>query len=178
MAQEKKAAQARCIIVMGVSGSGKSTVAQHLADSLDAHFIDGDDLHPADNIRKMAAGEALTDQDRVPWLARIQQHIGQSLACQQSIVVVCSALKKQYRDTFRQHTAALTFVFLDGSFDVIAQRMRARENHFMKVDMLNSQFATLERPDAFEQDVIAIDVREPVKVIVKQLESRLAFSAV
>ena len=177
MPNYKSTAQARCLIVMGVSGCGKSTVGKQLAAKLGADFIDGDDLHPPENIEKMSNGLSLTDDDRAPWLARIQQRIDRSLAQQQSIVVVCSALKKAYRNTFRQHTRALSFVFLDGSVELIKCRMDAREGHFMKTDMLQSQFATLERPDDQEPDVMSIDIGQPVNDIISEVLTTLAATA-
>lgn len=158
----------RCIIVMGVSGSGKSSVASQLATKMNAVFIDGDDLHPASNITKMANGVPLTDDDRTPWLNRICQQANAQMADMSDVIVVCSALKRSYRDIFRQHLPHLTFLFLDGSYTVIEQRMHARQNHFMKAGMLQSQFATLERPDSMENDVITLSVEASISDIVEQ----------
>ncbi|GGF81128.1 gluconokinase [Alteromonas lipolytica] len=163
-----------CIIIMGVSGSGKSTLGERLATVLGARFIDGDDLHPQHNIAKMSRGEALTDSDRAPWLsaiaARAQQLIEQSV----SSVIVCSALKRDYRDSFRAHISNLRFVFLDGDFDLIKARMLAREGHFMQAEMLQSQFDTLERPDKSERDIISADISLPIDTLVTTVADHLS----
>ena len=158
----------RCIVVMGVSGSGKSSVAEQLAELCDAVFIDGDDLHPAHNIEKMAKGEPLTDEDRAPWLHEICAQSNKYLASGEDVVVVCSALKYSYRHVFRQHIANLTFVFLQGDYTLIEKRMTARQGHFMKAGMLKSQFETLEPPGEMENDVISIDISAPLPEVVQQ----------
>ena len=172
-----KNAAPSCIIVMGVSGSGKSTVGERLAEAGGARFIDGDDLHPAENIAKMSRGEALNDDDRAPWLKLIAATAEKSLAANIPVVIVCSALKKQYRDVFRQHISRVQIVFLEGSFDLIKRRMEARQAHFMKARMLTSQFTTLERPDEREPDVYTADVELPIADLVADIQRHLPFNA-
>ncbi len=156
----------KCIVVMGVSGSGKSTVGKKIADTLGAKFIDGDDLHPRANIDKMASGNALTDSDRAPWLERINDaaySLGQK---NEHGVIVCSALKRRYRDTLRFGNNNLIFVFLDGEFELIRQRVNQRGGHFMKSSLLQSQFEALERPDC-ELDVVTVLIDMPLDAVVQ-----------
>lgn len=158
----------RCVVVMGVSGSGKSSVAAALATSMHAVFIDGDDLHPASNIAKMAQGVPLTDEDRAPWLREICHQANAILARDTHVVVVCSALKQRYRDIFRQQITHVSFVFLDGSYELIEQRMQARQGHFMKAGMLKSQFEALERPNRSEKDIITLNINESIDALVER----------
>lgn len=166
----------KCVI-MGVSGSGKSTVGKAIADHFKASFIDGDDLHPRANIIKMKSGIPLDDEDRKPWLERINDVFFSFENRHQSGVVVCSALKKKYRDMLREGNEGLIFVHLYGSKDLIRERMSRRQGHFMKEEMLNSQFAALEFPDS-EADVINVDIsgspEEIVKKAVSQIEKKVA----
>ncbi len=146
------------LVLMGVSGCGKSTVAGLLAGRLGWDFCEGDDLHPAENVAKMAAGIPLTDDDRLPWLRRIAAWIDAERRAGRPGVVTCSALKHRYRDVLRG--PGVVFVLLDGSKDLIATRMRARHEHFMPVSLLDSQLADLERPDETEQALI-VDIGPP-----------------
>ncbi|HNB51173.1 MAG TPA: gluconokinase [Anaerolineales bacterium] len=132
------------IVVMGVSGSGKTTVGKMLAARLGCRFFDGDDFHPPENIEKMANGIPLTDADRIPWLARLQTLLHRHLA--DGVVLACSALKRQYRAQLRENNPGLQFVYLAGDFETIWARMQTRKNHYMKAEMLQSQFAALEPP--------------------------------
>jgi len=161
-----------CFVVMGVSGSGKSTVAQALANRLQAKFIDGDDLHPRANIKKMQLGMPLDDEDRAPWLTRINDAVFSFASKQETGVLVCSALKRRYRDVIRKDNAQVHFVYLKGEQRLIAKRMAQRSGHFMQPGMLSSQFAALEEPDAAEKDVTTCNVAAPVEVIVDQLMQR------
>ncbi|AXR08217.1 gluconokinase [Salinimonas sediminis] len=161
------------IVVMGVSGSGKSTVAEALAKALSAKFIDGDDLHPRANIVKMAAGKPLNDDDRAPWLERINDAVFSFTSKNETGVVVCSALKKRYRDAIRKDNRQVVFVFLEGDAALIAQRMQQRQGHFMKPDMLASQFAALETPAADETDFIQVNIAQPVEQLVAQIIGQL-----
>jgi gluconokinase len=156
------------IIVMGVSGSGKSTVGAMLAAKFNAKFIDGDDLHPRANIVKMAQGEPLNDDDRTPWLERIRDAAFSLEQKNEHGVIVCSALKKQYRDQIREGNKNLRFLFLDGDFDLISNRMRARKGHYMKETMVESQFAALERPTSCETDITTIEINQEIELVVSR----------
>jgi carbohydrate kinase (thermoresistant glucokinase family) len=147
---------AQVYIVMGVAGCGKTTVGRALARHLNCPFYDGDDYHPPENVAKMANGIPLDDQDRALWLARLAALIRGHLARGETAVVACSALKRRYRDRLRV-SHQVKFVFLDGDFDLILRRMQARENHYMKPEMLRSQFEALELPEGEEAIWIPID---------------------
>lgn len=154
------------IVVMGVCGTGKSTVAEKLAQTCGYKFVDGDDLHPKENVEKMSRGEALNDLDRLPWLENIQALIHQHEQENISLVIVCSALKKIYRDILRRDNTPL-FVFLEGEKTLIAQRLEKRSGHFMKPTMLETQLATLEIPNPIEEpDVSAISIAGSIDEIV------------
>lgn len=145
----------RVTIVMGVSGCGKSTYGRALAASLGACFVEGDDLHGAGNIARMQAGIALTDADRWPWLDRIAVAVNDTLAEQGRVVATCSALRRVYRDRLRAGIAApVRFVLLDVPPEELRRRMAGRTGHFMPPDLLDSQLATLEWPDADEDVAI------------------------
>jgi len=151
------------LVVMGVSGSGKSTVGAALAQRYGVPFEDADDLHPSANIAKMSAGQPLTDEDRYPWL----ELIGEWLSVHRDGgVISCSALKRRYRDQLRQHLRGLAFVHLEGSHEVITQRQASRPGHFMPASLLASQFATLEPLEPDERGVV-IDVDQSVDEIVE-----------
>lgn len=153
------------VVVMGVCGSGKSSMARRLADLLCAEFIEGDDLHPSDNVAKMAAGRQLTDEDRWPWLDSITERLRSNLSNGRSSVVSCSALKRSYRDRLRTGARAdLAFVFLDGEREVLAARMAKRSAHFMPTSLLDSQLQTLERPTG-EPNVVTLDIAEAPEVL-------------
>lgn len=146
------------VIVMGVSGCGKTSVGERLALALHCRFIEGDSLHPAANIEKMSGGIPLTDADRWPWLDIIGRLIGDSVARGERVIVSCSALKKVYRDRLRDAAGGrLAFVYLEGSRAVFEKRMQARAGHFMPASLLDSQFAALEPPTG-EPDIVTIDV--------------------
>jgi gluconokinase len=160
------------IVIMGVAGSGKSTVGQLLANELHCAFLDGDSLHPPGNIAKMTNGIPLTDSDRTPWLAAIHMRIEESFQRAEDLVVACSALKQQYRDTL-DCGVANTWVYLKGSYEVIRERLQHREHHFMTAQMLTSQFADLEEP----ANAIVIDVDVEPSVAVRQIVSALPVRA-
>lgn len=154
----------RPIIVMGVAGCGKSSVGMRLAETLGLPYREGDDLHPQTNIAKMSAGTPLNDDDRWPWLDRI----GEILAnhAESGIVLTCSSLKKVYRDRLRAAAGGrLAFVFLDGSKALLTQRMGNREGHFMPTSLLESQLATLERPDE-EAGVVVVNIDNTPEMII------------
>jgi gluconokinase len=139
------------LVLMGVSGCGKSTVGALLAGRLGWDFEEGDDLHPAANVAKMAAGHPLDDEDRVPWLAKVAEWIVEHTDAGSPGVITCSALKKSYRDVLRGEQ--VVFVYLSGTREQIAQRLAARHGHFMPAALLDSQFATLEPPGADENSI-------------------------
>lgn len=157
----------RPVVVMGVSGSGKTTIGAALADAIGLRFVDGDALHPAANIAKMAAGIPLDDADRAPWL----DAIGAVLAAG-PVVVACSALKRVYRDRLRAAAPGLHLVFLDGSAELLASRMAGRPGHFMPASLLYSQRATLQRPDP-DEGAMTADISAPVAQMVASLAERM-----
>ncbi|WP_445170663.1 gluconokinase [Mycolicibacterium sp. Dal123E01] len=150
------------IVVMGVSGSGKSTVGAALAQRLRVPFADADDFHPPANIAKMTAGHALDDDDRYPWLEAIGEWLADHAG---GGVMSCSALKRKYRDQLRQHCVGVRFLHLSGTEDVIARRQASRPGHFMPAALLASQFETLEPLDADEHG-ISIDVDQSIDSII------------
>ena len=150
------------IVVMGVSGSGKSTVGAALAQRLRVPFADADDFHPPANVAKMTAGEALNDDDRWPWL----DAIGEWLAANDAGVMTCSALKRPYRDVLRRHRPDVEFVHLHGDREVITRRQATRPGHFMPASLLDSQFATLEPLEDDERGFV-VDVDQSVDQIVE-----------
>jgi carbohydrate kinase (thermoresistant glucokinase family) len=154
------------LIVMGVSGCGKTTLAAALGEHLVLDMVDGDDLHLPESVAKMRSGTALQDADRWPWLDRIGEYLSQPHA--QGRVVACSALKRIYRDRIREQAGDVCFVFLDGAFELIQKRMHQRVGHYMQPGLLDSQFRTLEKPQADETDVICLPITEPVHRMVAQ----------
>ena len=165
------------VIAMGVSGSGKTTVAALLAAALGWQFQEGDDLHPAANVAKMRGGTPLTDADRLPWLEKIAEEIDRWREQGLSGVVTCSALKRIYRDIIIGSRPEVQLVYLKGSYDLIQSRLAARHEHFMPAALLKSQFATLQEP-ASDEHPIVIDVGgKPADIaaeIVRQLGKRQA----
>ena len=161
-------------VVMGVSGSGKTTVAALLAAALGCQFQEGDDLHPRENVEKMHGGTPLTDADRMGWLHKIADEIDGWRARGESGVLTCSALKRSYRSIIIGNRPDVTLVYLKGSYDLIRRRMAARHEHFMPVALLDSQFATLQEPTPDEHP-ITVDVGgRPADIaiqIVRQLEA-------
>lgn len=156
-------------VIMGVSGSGKSVVANALSSQLHSAFLDGDFLHPRANILKMSAGQALNDDDRAPWLALINDAAFAMQRTNQISLIVCSALKKRYRDRLRQGNSNLSFIYLKGDFDLIESRLKARKGHFFKPQMLVSQFEALEQPTADEIDVKTIDINQSIDNVVSDI---------
>jgi gluconokinase len=156
------------IVVMGVSGSGKSTVGAALAQRLRVPFADADDLHPPANITKMTAGLPLDDDDRYPWLEAIGEWLAQH---RRGGVMSCSALKRSYRDQLRRHCPAVEFVHLSGSPEVIEARQASRPGHFMPASLMASQFATLEPLQPDERGV-TIDIAQDIDSIVASYLAR------
>jgi carbohydrate kinase (thermoresistant glucokinase family) len=144
---------------MGVSGCGKSTVGRAIAERLGWRYIEGDELHPPENVARMAAGTPLTDADRQGWLERIAQRIGEAARGGQGLVVTCSALKRRYRDLLRSGDPSLRLVHLHGPREVLAQRLEQRRGHYMPASLLQSQLDALEPPGADEQ-ALALAITE------------------
>jgi gluconokinase len=155
------------VVVMGVSGAGKSTVGAALASALGLHFIDGDDLHSAASVARMQAGIPLDDADRWPWLDRIGARLADAARWPAGVAIACSALKRAYRDRIRAAAPGVRFVFLGGPADVIEARMATRSGHYMPSSLLASQLQTLERPGVDEADVTTLDLDRPLPALVQ-----------
>lgn len=160
------------VVIMGVSGSGKSTVGRLLARELDSSFFDGDDYHPQANVAKMAAGVPLTDADRWPWLDRLRALIDARLERGTGAVIACSALKRAYRERLGVARPDVGLVYLRGDFDLIRRRMEQRSAHFMGAEMLASQFAALEEPGDAESALV-VDVSAPPEALVAEILSKM-----
>ncbi len=160
------------LIVMGVSGSGKSTIADKLAERLGWTFEDGDRFHPASNVAKMSAGHPLTDEDRWPWLRAIADEIDRVCRAGEHAVIACSALKRAYRDVLVHGRNDVRIVFLSGTQPLIAGRLAARKGHFMPPGLLDSQFRTLEPPQADEQP-LTVSIDASVDAIVDDIVHQL-----
>ena len=160
------------ILVMGVSGSGKSTVGHKLAKKLGAAFIEADDFHPPANVEKMRHGQPLDDLDRAGWLATLADEVNRSHGADETVVLACSALKQSYREQLLAGVPAplVRIVFLDAPPEVIDQRLRRRSGHFMPPSLLGSQFAILERP----QDAILIDATKPLASVIAEISGALS----
>ncbi|MCZ7413196.1 MULTISPECIES: gluconokinase [unclassified Streptomyces] len=154
------------LVVMGVSGSGKSTIARRAADHLAAGMIEADAFHPPANIEKMAAGQPLTDADRLPWLRDVRDEITARAATGAATVVSCSALKRSYRDVLRGAAADVRFVHLDGTAELIAARLHSRTGHFMPAALLDSQLADLE-PLAPDENGVSVGLDQTPEEITK-----------
>lgn len=165
--------QGKCVIVMGVSGCGKSTIARAIQQQTGAIFLEGDEFHSAENIAKMHSGHPLNDQDRAGWLKAIHEKVSELTGQGREVIVSCSALKKSYRDTLRANIAHIQFVYLKGSFPLIHSWMVARKHHFMPARLLKSQFDTLEEPLSGEKDVITIHLQPNLKKEIFQVFERL-----
>jgi gluconokinase len=154
---------------MGVSGSGKSSVGKALAEKLEWDFYDADDFHPPENISKMAAGIPLDDSDRAPWLAALNEMISSSLKADQPGVLACSALKESYRQKLTNGNEGVQTIYLKGSYRLIWSRMEKRTDHYMKPEMLKSQFETLEEPT----NAFIVDISNSLDAIVQEIISSL-----
>ena len=161
---------APAVVVMGVSGCGKTVVGSNLAQRLGARFIDADDLHPPANVEKMRAGVPLEDADRAPWLALLNAKLREAVAAGDPVGLACSALKQRYRDALAAGVPGLRFVHLAGSRELIAARLAARQHRYMPASLLDSQFATLEPP----ADAIVIDAALPLQAAVDAAAHALA----
>jgi len=154
-------------VFMGVSGTGKSTVAEPIAERLGLAFAEADDFHPEANVAKMSSGTALTDDDRQPWLASLAAWIGEHDRRGESTLMACSALKRAYRDVLRAAAPDVRFLHLDGSTGVIAARLRERKGHFMPESLLRSQQSTLE-PLADDEPGVTLDIAPPAEEIIER----------
>ena len=159
-------------IVMGVSGSGKTTVAVMLADALGVTFLEGDELHPRSNVEKMRSGTPLTDEDRWPWLRAIAARIDEWRTAGKAGVVTCSALKRAYRDILIGDRPEVRLVYLKGSHRLIHDRMAARHEHFMPVGLLDSQFRTLEEPGP-DENAFVVSIEAPPREMIETIVARL-----
>ena len=161
----------RFIVVMGVSGSGKTSVGKVLAEHLKWDFYDADDFHPPENVAKMASGIPLDDSDRAPWLAALHDLISSSLRQNKSGVLACSALKERYRQKLMNGSEGVQLVYLKGSYDLIWSRMATRTDHYMQPQMLQSQFDALEEPSNALTVDISLSVEKISQFVIKQIES-------
>ncbi len=159
------------LIIMGVSGCGKSTVGERLAQKLGLSFLEGDALHPPRNVALMAAGTPLTDADRADWLDTIAHHLS-ALPPHEGLVVSCSALKRAYRDRLRAAEPSLRFVHLTGDKQLLEARLDQRQGHYMPPTLLDSQLLTLEPPSA-EEGALSLDIAESAEHLVAQIEQHL-----
>jgi carbohydrate kinase (thermoresistant glucokinase family) len=167
----------RVIVLMGVSGSGKSTIGKRLSRTLGWPFRDADSFHPPANVEKMSRGIPLTDEDRAPWLAAIADWIDECLHTGEPGIVSCSALKRSYRRVLIGKRTGVALVYLHGSFALISDRMSRRKGHFMPTALLQSQFETLQEPSAAEH-ALALSVHLPPKVIVERILEALSLEPV
>lgn len=162
---------ASLLVLMGVAGSGKTTIGEQLAGELGWSFADADDFHPPANVAKMSSGAPLDDSDRAPWLAAIHAHLSLARQRDESTIVTCSALRQRYRDTLSAGLTGVTWVYLKGSPDLLHARLVSRPDHFMKPGMLDSQLATLEEP----ADAFACDVAEDPPTLAARIRRHLGF---
>ncbi|KJH71027.1 gluconokinase [Aliterella atlantica] len=157
------------VIVMGVSGSGKTTIGKQLAASLQWEFRDADTFHSPENVEKMRRGIPLSETDRLPWLKSLQTAIAEWLQADKNVVLACSALKQSYRQYLMLDSDRVKLVYLKGSYQLIYKRLQMRQNHYMSAELLNSQFDLLEEP----ADAISVDISAPTQVILQTIESAL-----
>jgi gluconokinase len=157
---------------MGVSGAGKTFIGERLAAELGWSFYEGDDYHPPSNVEKMSRGVALTDADRAPWLDALHELIGKLLARDEPAILTCSALKRVYRDRLVGDDDGGRIVYLRGSFKLIRQRLESRKGHFMKADLLASQFRALEEPEA-DENVLTVEISQRPEMIVEAIKREL-----
>lgn len=162
---DQRHAKTRRVLIMGVSGSGKSTIGEAVAERTGCGYIDGDKYHPPENIRKMSSGISLDDEDRQGWLEELARLFGRYREADESVMIGCSGLKQSYRDILRQGDSELVILFLNGDYELILQRMHERE-HFFSPEMLKTQFATLEPPT--QDEAIHIDISKSFDNVIDQ----------
>ena len=175
-APQKRLALPVVLVLMGVSGCGKTTIGELLAERLHLPYEEGDALHPPANVAKMAAGHPLDDADRAPWLAKVADWVDARLDAGESGVITCSALKRSYRALIARRGAGVEFVYLHGSRELIASRLAGRHGHFMPPALLDSQFATLEEPGA-DEPAIRVEIGEPPAAIAADIVEALGLPA-
>jgi gluconokinase len=173
MAEAPPPSEPQHLVVMGVSGSGKTTIAGRLAARLKYAVADADDFHPELNVAKMARGEPLTDADRAPWLARLAEWIKRHDEAGRSTLLACSALKRRYRDVLREGAPDVSFIHLAASREALVERMKHRQGHFMPPELLDSQLATLE-PLEPDEAGITVDATEARDAIVEKVVAHFA----
>lgn len=166
-------APANPVVVMGVCGCGKSTVGRRVADLTGGVFLDADDFHPAANVAKMRAGQPLTDDDRWPWLDRLNEVLREQVQGGRLVVLACSALREVYRQHLAQGLPHLRFVHLYGSYELLWARLQARTDHYMPASLLQSQFATLEEPT----QALRLEVSAPPEALAQAVVERLALAS-
>lgn len=162
-------AKPEILIVMGVSGSGKSTVGRLLAQELGWQYLEGDDFHPPANVEKMRSGTPLTDEDRLPWLDALRDLVRDALKRNRHLVVTCSALKQKYRQRLAVDESKVVYIYLKGDFELIANRLKGRKGHFMPETLLKSQFEAMEEP----KDAITVDVALSPRDIVDRIKNSI-----
>jgi gluconokinase len=161
--------QVRTMVVIGVAGAGKTTLGRALAQAFAADFLDADDFHSSESVEKMRLGSALTDDDRAPWLSTLNTVLRERMAAGLSTVLACSALRAAYRDRIASGLADVDWIFLDGDFSLIAERMRARADHYMPESLLRSQFDALERPENAISIATSLTTAEQVAAVRESL---------
>lgn len=162
---DKRNCTAQILLLTGVSGSGKSTIGKLLSAELQWPFYDGDDFHPPSNIKKMASGTPLTDNDRWPWLESLKRKIEEKATAQKNAIFACSALRQAYRDFLTANLPQVKIIYLRGTPEILTERLRKRKNHFMRSEMLASQLATLEEP----VDALIVDIAKSPEAIVAEI---------
>lgn len=162
------------VIVLGVSGAGKTTIGKLLADDLGWQFYEADDFHSQASVEKMRNGHPLTDEDRGPWLKRLREQIAGSLAANENAVVACSALKRRYREQLRV-SDDVKFAFLHGDCALVEKQLRGRSGHFMNPELLKSQFADLEEPQS-DEDAVTIELGRAPQELVDEIKAKLCLT--